>query len=49
KALLQKNPNPTLEEVREAMSGNICRCTGYIPIFRSVMKAAEKMRGKHEF
>ncbi|MEM2214302.1 MAG: (2Fe-2S)-binding protein [Candidatus Bathyarchaeia archaeon] len=45
KALLQRNPNPTLEEIREAMSGNLCRCTGYIPIFNAIMKAAEKMRG----
>lgn len=49
KALLQEKPNPTLEEIREAVSGNLCRCTGYIPIFKSIMKAAEKMRSKHEF
>ncbi|MEM3703319.1 MAG: (2Fe-2S)-binding protein [Candidatus Bathyarchaeia archaeon] len=44
KALLKNNPNPTLEEVREAISGNLCRCTGYIAIFKSIIRAAEKMK-----
>lgn len=44
KALLDKNPNPTVEDISEAISGNICRCTGYIPIIRSIMKAAEKIQ-----
>lgn len=43
-ALLEKNPNPTREEVRHGLSGNLCRCTGYMGIVDSVMSAAEKMR-----
>ncbi|MCF7794571.1 MAG: (2Fe-2S)-binding protein [Candidatus Cloacimonetes bacterium] len=42
KALLDKNPHPTEEEIKEALEGNLCRCTGYIPIIKSVKKAAEK-------
>ena len=41
KGLLDKNPNPTEDEVRDALSGNICRCTGYVRIVESVMEAAE--------
>jgi carbon-monoxide dehydrogenase small subunit len=44
KALLDKNPNPTEEEAKRAISGNLCRCTGYFQIIDAVMKAAEKMR-----
>ncbi len=44
KALLDHNPSPTREEVREDLSGHICRCTGYKKIEDSVMKAAERMR-----
>jgi len=40
KALLDKNPNPTEEEVRTAISGNICRCTGYQQIVEAVMATA---------
>lgn len=40
-ALLRKNPNPTLEEIREGMSGNLCRCGAYAHIFRAVQRAAE--------
>ena len=40
-ALLQKNPNPSDPEIREALAGNLCRCTGYIKIFESVKAAAE--------
>lgn len=40
--LLQKNPNPRLHEIREALSGNICRCTGYQQIFESVAEAARR-------
>ena len=46
KALLDENPNPTEEDVRWALSGNLCRCTGYQNIVRSVLWAAEKMREK---
>jgi carbon-monoxide dehydrogenase small subunit len=38
--LLSKNPEPTLDEIREALSGNLCRCTGYMQIFEAVEKAA---------
>lgn len=43
-ALLQKNPDPTQEEIQKALSGNLCRCTGYTKIFEAVHAAAEKMR-----
>lgn len=44
KALLDKNLNPTEEEIRQAINGNICRCTGYQSIIESISAAAEKMR-----
>lgn len=44
KALLDKNSNPTREEVKEALSGNLCRCTGYVKIVDAVLAAAEEMR-----
>lgn len=40
KALLMKNPHPTHEEIRRALSGNLCRCTGYTKIFKAVDMAA---------
>ncbi len=43
KALLMENPNPTLDEVKKALSGNICRCGCYPAIARAVLHAAEKM------
>jgi aerobic carbon-monoxide dehydrogenase small subunit len=43
-ALLQRNPNPTEEDVRWALSGNLCRCTGYQNIVKAVLWAAAKMR-----
>jgi len=43
-AFLRKNPDPSEEEIRVALAGNLCRCTGYIPIFRAVQKAAKTMR-----
>jgi carbon-monoxide dehydrogenase small subunit len=46
-ALLLENPNPTKEEVREWLSGNLCRCTGYEQIVEAVLRAAEKLRGEH--
>jgi carbon-monoxide dehydrogenase small subunit len=42
--LLSKNPNPTEDEIREAISGNLCRCTGYQNIVKSIESAARKMR-----
>ena len=39
KALLDENPNPTDEEIRHALAGNICRCTGYVQIIESVKQA----------
>jgi len=41
---LQENPNPTEQEIREAISGNLCRCTGYQNIVEAVKLAAEKMK-----
>ncbi len=46
KALLEENPNPTEDEIRWALSGNLCRCTGYQNIVKSVLWAAEKMRAQ---
>ena len=40
--LFQKKPHPTLEEIREGLSGNLCRCTGYLQIFESVAEAAKR-------
>jgi carbon-monoxide dehydrogenase small subunit len=45
KALLDRNPSPTREEVAEAISGNICRCTGYEPIINAILDAAAKRGG----
>jgi carbon-monoxide dehydrogenase small subunit len=41
--LLERNPNPTSDEVRHGLEGNICRCTGYQNIVKSILAAAEKM------
>ncbi len=46
KALLDENPNPTEEEVREALQGNLCRCTGYVKIVEAVLAAAKKRRAR---
>ncbi len=43
-ALLERNKNPSEQEIREAISGNLCRCTGYVNIVKAVQYAAEKMR-----
>ncbi len=43
-ALLQKNPHPTEGEVRQAISGNLCRCTGYVNIVKAVQYAAGKLQ-----
>jgi carbon-monoxide dehydrogenase small subunit len=45
KALLEENPNPTEEEARYYLAGNLCRCTGYDKIIRAVMDSAETLRG----
>ena len=45
-ALLMHNPNPTMDEVKLAMSGNLCRCTGYAKINEAVLLAAERKRGE---
>ena len=42
--LLSKNPNPTEQEIRHGLAGNLCRCTGYHNIVKAVQHAAEKMR-----
>lgn len=44
KALLQENPNPTQDQIREGLSGNLCRCTGYVKMIAAVWQAAEVMR-----
>jgi carbon-monoxide dehydrogenase small subunit len=45
-SLLQENPNPTEQEVREGLEGNFCRCTGYHNIVASVLGAARKLNGE---
>jgi carbon-monoxide dehydrogenase small subunit len=45
KALLDRNPNPTRDEIKRALGGNLCRCTGYVKIIEAVELAAEHMRG----
>ena len=44
-ALLEKNPNPTEAQIRRAISGNLCRCTGYVNIVKAIQHAAHKMGG----
>ena len=44
-SLLEENPHPTEQEVREGLEGNFCRCTGYHNIVRAVLDAAEKLSG----
>ena len=45
-ALLSKNPNPNEKDVRTGVAGNLCRCTGYLNIFKAVQLAAEQMQGQ---
>jgi carbon-monoxide dehydrogenase small subunit len=47
-ALLRRNPDPSEQEIRVAISGNLCRCTGYVNIVKAVQYAAEKMRESAE-
>ncbi len=44
KALLDKNPKPSADEIREAISGNLCRCTGYTKIVKAIKQAAQVMQ-----
>ena len=45
--LLEQNPNPTDDEIRRGLEGNLCRCTGYVNIIKSVKSAAAAMDGAH--
>lgn len=45
KALLLKNPHPNRDEIKRALAGNVCRCTGYIPIVNAVSEATERLGG----
>ena len=47
-ALLANNPNPTRDDIVDAISGNICRCTGYAQIVEAIALAAERMRGQND-
>ena len=47
-ALLNVNPNPSEEEIRVALSGNLCRCTGYEKIVEAVRLSAKRLRGEKE-
>jgi len=47
-ALLEENPDPSEEEIRRGISGNLCRCTGYVQIVESIKAASEKIKEKEE-
>lgn len=46
KALLTRNPHPNEKEVREAIAGNLCRCTGFVNIVKAVLKVSEETNDK---
>jgi carbon-monoxide dehydrogenase small subunit len=48
KALIDENPNPTEEDIRFGLAGNLCRCTGYVNIIKAVGAAAKSMRGEKQ-
>jgi CO/xanthine dehydrogenase Mo-binding subunit/aerobic-type carbon monoxide dehydrogenase small subunit (CoxS/CutS family) len=48
KALLAENPDPTREEIEHALEGNLCRCTGYLPIIEAVQQAAQRIAGTYQ-
>jgi aerobic carbon-monoxide dehydrogenase small subunit len=48
KSLLEQNPDPTDEEIKQGISGNLCRCTGYVKIVESIREAARGMRGEEK-
>jgi len=48
KALLDKNPKPTREDVKEGISGNLCRCTGYVKIVDAIISAADENSSREE-
>ncbi len=48
KALLMKNRHPTRDEIKRAIAGNICRCTGYIPIVNAIAAASERLEARDE-
>ncbi|MBI2944500.1 MAG: (2Fe-2S)-binding protein [Candidatus Wallbacteria bacterium] len=45
-ALLEKNPEPSVEEIKSAISGNLCRCTGYVKIVEAIQLSAERLRAR---
>jgi carbon-monoxide dehydrogenase small subunit len=47
KALLDENPNPSVDEMRRGISGNLCRCTGYVQIVESIQEASRKLSEKN--